>query len=118
MSSLSSIQAQPLLPSSPTSPASPRLSEDGTTSSVESVWRTVYPKGHGARFSNKIGVILIPTRHEFHEAKLDIWESPDNFERFKKSAIQELRAFMQDKNCSAKEAMVALYQPQGEEDIG
>lgn len=67
------------------------------------------------RFSSKVHVCLIPTRQDLFSVAKDVFWHSDDYQTFKREAVDELRAYLQLKGITAKEAIQALYQPQPEE---
>lgn len=67
------------------------------------------------RFSSKVHVCLIPTRQDLFSVAKDVFWHSDDYQTFKREAVDELRTYLQLKGITAKEAIQALYQPQPEE---
>ena len=67
------------------------------------------------RFSSKVHVCLIPTRQDLNSVAKDVFWHTDDYQTFKREAVDELRTYLQLKGITAKEAIQALYQPQPEE---
>jgi len=67
------------------------------------------------RFSSKVHVCLIPTRQDLDSVAKDVFWHSDDYQTFKREAVDELRTYLQMKGITAKEAIQALYQPQPEE---
>lgn len=67
------------------------------------------------RFSSKVHVCLIPTRQDLNSVSKDVFWNTDDYQAFKREAVDELRTYLQLKGITAKEAIQALYQPQPEE---
>jgi len=67
------------------------------------------------RFSSKIHVCLIPTRQDLQSVAMEIFWSSADYATFKREAVDELRAFLQARGITAKEAIKLLYQPDLEE---
>lgn len=67
------------------------------------------------RFSSTVHVCLIPTREDLSTTSQEVFWNTEDYQMFKKEAVDELRAYLQLKGITAKEAIQALYQPQPEE---
>lgn len=67
------------------------------------------------RFSSKVHVCLIPTRQDLFSVAKEVFWATEDYQAFKREAVDELRAYLQLKGITAKEAIQALYQPQPEE---
>eukprot|EP01041_Mallomonas_annulata_P009746 gene9746-20269_t len=67
------------------------------------------------RFSSTVYVLLIPSRQEISAYSSNLYWSDGNYSSFKKEAVDEIRAVIQSKKCTAKEAIQLLYQPQHED---
>lgn len=69
----------------------------------------------GIKFSQQVHVCLIPTREDLSSVSQDVFWNAEDYQIFKREAVDELRAYLQLKGITAKEAIQALYQPQPEE---
>ena len=63
------------------------------------------------RFSSKVYVLLIPTRQELSNYSNHLYWSDKDYPMFKKEAVDEIRSILMLRKCSAKEAILFLYQP-------
>eukprot|EP01035_Chromulina_nebulosa_P041516 gene41516-56163_t len=73
-----------------------------------------YERSRRVKFNSAVHVILIPTVEEYRSAGLDeqMWWSDIDYKKFKESAVEELRRFLQENSRSdAKSALKMLYQP-------
>jgi len=64
------------------------------------------------RFCQSVKVVLIPSMVEYRKAELvqHMWWRDEDYSFFKKEAIAEIRSLMSERDCTVKEASVALYQ--------
>merc|ERR1711998_15420 len=69
----------------------------------------------GIKFSQQVHVCLIPTREDLSSVSQDVFWNAEDYQIFKREAVDELRTYLQLKGITAKEAIQALYQPQPEE---
>ena len=74
-----------------------------------------YDRSRRVKFNSAVHVILIPTVEEYRTAGLDeqMWWCDIDYKKFKESAVEELRRFLQENSRSdAKSALKMLYQPE------
>lgn len=64
------------------------------------------------QFRDNLNMILIPTRHEFKDAKCDLWWVQKDFQHFRTTAENEIRLLAMIKKISFREAKMKLFQPE------
>jgi len=64
------------------------------------------------QFRDNLNMILIPTRHEFRDAKCDLWWVQKDFQYFRTTAENEIRLLAMIKKISFREAKTKLFQPE------
>lgn len=69
-------------------------------------------KSPRVQFRDHLNMILIPTRHEFKDAKCDLWWVQKDFQFFRTTAENEIRLLAMIKKITFREAKTKLFQPE------
>ena len=98
-----------------------RRGEDDAGSCLQTSPPAVGPQGRGeaedacgkrVRYSKTCSLILIPTRTEYFDARIDLWYAGESFEQAKIQASMEIKAVMQaNPELTFEGAVQLLYQP-------
>ncbi len=69
-------------------------------------------KSPRVQFRDHLNMVLIPTRHEFKDAKCDLWWVQKDFQNFRSTAENEIRLLAMIKKITFREAKTKLFQPE------
>lgn len=69
-------------------------------------------KASRVQFKDYLNMVLIPSRHEYKDAKCDLWWVSRDFQYFRTTAENEIRLLAMIKKISFREAKSKLFQPE------
>jgi hypothetical protein len=98
--------------SSSQSPSPPKLKSALSSGNLSGMEKRIR-NSRVVRFSATVHVLLIPSRFELLAHCINIYFTSEDYQQFKRDAVNEIREVARFYNIPVKQAMNYLYQPQG-----